>query len=239
MIASISFAGFGAIAFGYGMVRYLGGSASLSLVRLITHLTHSKQIVQISKFDSASSTKARLLNRAYWLYIPGLLFISSVGLGWDIYNADSPKASFFQPILHGLDVFSRPPVGTSPIVFSGNLIPALISLTVLAGIVPALVVPYFDKFKVTGVNWGPFHLSLLYSAVVASTGVGVILTLVGIFYRSLWMNRAPLPYHFGILTLLGFSLHFSLGMFIGMRTAEDKIIAQISSSPSGKLIVIA
>jgi hypothetical protein len=101
------------------------------------------------------------------------------------------------------------------------------------------VLPYFDKFKVTGINAGPFHTSLLYSAVGAFAGLGVLLTLVGLFYRSLWLNRAPLPYHFGILALLGFSLHFSLGMYLGQRKAEGKILHRIHGSESGKLIVLA
>ena len=91
----------------------------------------------------------------------------------------------------------------------------------------------------TGINAGPFHTTLLYSAVGVLAGLGVILTLLGLFYRSLWLNRAPLPYHFGILALLGFSLHYCLGMYLGMRRAEVKILREIHASESGKLIVLA
>ena len=78
----------------------------------------------------------------------------------------------------------------------------------------------------------------VYYSVGALTGLGVLLTLVGLFYRSLWPNRAPLPYHFGILSLLGFSLHFPLGLYLGMEKAEVKILQRIHDSPSGKLIVL-
>lgn len=236
MTASISVAGSVAVALGYLMVSFLGGSVSLRLGRFVARLTHSKQIVEIAKTRTSLRTKLR--HRAHWLYLPMLLFISTVGLGWDVYNADSPKAGFFQPVLHALDIFSRPPPGTSPILFSGHLIPALILLTAVAGVVPTLVVAYFGSFKVTGVNTWPFHIGMLYSEVGVLAGLGVILTLVGLFYRSLWLNRAPLPYHFGILTLLGFSLHFSLGMYIGIRNAEGKIMAQINRPQSRRLIVL-
>jgi hypothetical protein len=151
----------------------------------------------------------------------------------------APKAGFFQPVLHTLDIFSRPVAGTSPILFSRHLIPALVLLIAIGGFVPALVLPYFEKFKITGVNAGPFHTSLLFYEVGVLAGLGVILTLVGLFYRSLWLNRAPLPYHFGILALLGFSIHFSLGMYLGHGKAEAKIVDMIRRSESGKLMVLA
>jgi hypothetical protein len=239
MIATTSLAGLGVIVLGYFMILFLGGSLSSGLARAIAHLTHSKQIVEISKNPPASTKKARLLDRAHWLYVPVLVFISTVGLGWDVYNGDGPKAGFFQPVLHALDIFSRPTAGVGPILFSRQLIPALVILTVIGGFVPALVLPYFEKFKITGVNASPFHTSLLFSAVGALAGLGVLLTLVGLFYRSLWLNRAPLPYHFGILALLGFSIHFSLGMYLGQGKAEAKIMDRIRRSESGKLIVLA
>ena len=238
MILSISVAGLGAIVLGFLMVLFLGGYVSLRLSRFVAHLTHSKQIVEAAKTKTRTGFRERLLASVHWLYIPGVLFIAAVGLGWDVYNADGPKASFLQPVVHALDIFSRPPPGTSPILFSRHLIPALILLTAVVGIIPALVVVYFDKFKVTGINTWPFHIGMLYSEVGVLAGLGAILTLVGLFYRSLWLNRAPLPYHFGILTLLGFSLHFSLGMYIGIGNAGDKILVQVRGSQSRRLIVL-
>ena len=239
MIATTSLAGLGVIVLGYFMIIFLGGSSSWGVTRAVTRLTRSKQIVEISKEPTPSTKKAKLLDQAHWLYIPGLVFISTVGLGWDVYNGDGPKTGFFQPVLHALDIFSRPTAGVGPILFSRQLIPALIVLTVIGGFVPALVLPYFEKFKITGVNAGPFHTTLLFYEVGALAGLGVILTLVGLFYRSLWLNRAPLPYHFGILALLGFSIHFSLGMYLGQEKAEAKIMDRIHRSESGQLMVIA
>lgn len=238
MIGATSFVGLWAVVLGYLMILILGGSLSLGLASFMCRVTRSKQIIELSRTPTISRRTSKLLDRVHWLYMPGLVFISAVGLAWDVHNGDGPEAGMFQPILHQLDVFSRPAPGVGPILFSRDLIPTLLIVTVLAGFIPALVLPYFDKFKITGVNAGQFHKSLLYYSVGALTGLGVILTLVGLFYRSLWLNRAPLPYHFGILSLLGFSLHFSLGMYLGIRRAKAKILQRIHDSQSGKLIVL-
>ena len=237
MIISTAIAGLGSVVVGYLLILALGGSPSLNLAKFISHITRSKQIVELSNAPLASSRTGKILDRVQLLFVTGVVFISAVGLGWDVHNVDGPGAGMFQPLLHTLDIFSRP-VGVGPIVFSRQLIPALVLLTALAGFVPALVLPYFDRIKVTGLNAGQFHKTLLYYEVGALAGLGVILTLVGLFYRSLWLNRAPLPYHFGILSLLGFSLHFSLGMYFGRRKAEIKILERIRRSQSGKLIVL-
>ncbi len=238
MITSTSLAGLGAVVLGYAMILILGGSSSLSLISFIARRTKSKQVIEISKTIPASSKGAKILDRIHWLYIPGLIFIAAVGLGWDVHNVNGPASGFFQPVLRALDIFSRPPGGESPLVFSQHLIPALVILTATAGLVPALVLPYFDKIKVTGINSGPFHKSLLYIGVGAVAGLGVLFTLVGLFYRSLWLNREPLPYHFGLLSLLGFSIHFSLGTYLGRSRAEAKILNRVRGSQSGKLIVL-
>jgi len=239
MILLTSLAGLAGAVIGYLMILLLGGSPSIDLISSIARLTHSKQIVQsLETRPSSSGVTGRLSGQLHWFYIPGVVFICAVGLGWDVYNADGPKAGLLQPVLHALDVFSRPGPGVGPIAFSPRLIPAFVVLTVIAGLVPAIVLPYFGNFKVTGVNWGPIHTSLVYYEVGILAGLGAILTLVGLFYRSLWLDRAPLPYHFGILALLGFSILFSLGLYLGMRQAEDKIEERISKSESGKVIVL-
>jgi hypothetical protein len=235
MVISTSIAGLGAVVLGYLMTFTLGGSPSLNFARFISRITSSKQIIELSKTPPTSNS--RILVRAQLLLVTGVVFISAVGLGWDVHNGDGPGAGMFQPFLHALDIFSRP-IGVGPIIFSRQLIPALLALTALAGIVPALVFPYFDRIKVTGLNAGQFHKTLLYYEVGALAGLGAILTLVGLFYRSLWLNRAPLPYHFGLLSLLGFSLHFSLGMYFGRGKAEAKILQRIHRSRSGKLLVL-
>jgi len=237
MIALISVTGLCAVGLGYVMIRILGGHGSLHLCQVIARLTRSKQIIQIAKPSSNSNTMTRLFRQAHWLYLPGLLFLATTGLGWDFYNGDNPKTGSLQPIFHALNMLSRPPPGTSPIVFSRHLIPALILLTAIAGIVPSLVLPYFVKFKITGINAGPFHTTLLFAAVGALAGLSAIFTLIGLYYRSLFLNRAPLPFHFSILTLLGLSLHFSLGMYIGVGWAEEEISAEVSRTQSGLLVL--
>jgi hypothetical protein len=238
MIASATLGGLGVVVIGYVMILILAGSASLSLAKFIAHLTRSKQIVERSKTSTKSGNNTNILERAHWLYLPGVVFICALGLGWDVHNADGPGAGRLQPLLHALDIFSRPSPGVGPILFSRQLIPALIVLTSLAGIVPAIALPYIEKFKVTGINAGPFHTTLLLYAVGALAGLGAILTLLGLVYRSLWLNRTPLPYHFGILAILGFSMHFSLGMRLGMEKAELRILKQIHQSESGRLKIL-
>jgi energy-converting hydrogenase Eha subunit E len=239
MITATTLAGFGAIALGYLMTVILGGFASLKLIKFISHLMHSKQIIELPKTPITSNRKTVMLEWLHWVYAPAVVFISAVGLGWDTHNGDGPGAGVFQPVMHSLDVFSRPTIGTSPILLSRQLIPALLILVAIAGFVPSIVLPYFRKFRVTGVNAGPFHTTLLLSSVAAMAGLGVFLTLVGLFYRTLWLHRAPLPYHFGILALLGFALHFCLGMYLGANKADANIIRSIRNSQSGRLIVLA
>ncbi len=238
MIATATVGGLGVVVVGYVMVIILAGSASLSLAKFIAHLTHSKQIVELSKTSTKSRNKTKLLDRAHWLYLPAAVFICALGLGWDIHNADGSGAGRLQLVLHALDIFSKPSPGLGPILFSRQLIPALVVLTSLAGIVPAIALPYIEKFKVTGINAGPFHTTLLLYAVGALAGLGAILTLVGLVYRALWLNRTPLPYHFGILAILGFSMHFSLGMHLGMQKAELRILNRIRQTESGHLKVL-
>jgi len=237
MIILISITGLSAVGLGYAMIRILGGHESLHLCGLVAQITRSKHIIQIAKPSASSSANARFIRQAHWLYLPGLLFLATTGLGWDFYNADNPKTGFLQPVFHALNMLSRPPPGTSPILFSRHLIPALILLTAIAGIVPSLVLPYFVKFKITGLNAGPFHTTLLFAAVGALAGVSAIFTLMGLYYRSLFLNRTPLPFHFSILTLLGLSLHFSLGMYIGVGWAEQMILSEVRKSQSGLLVL--
>jgi hypothetical protein len=237
MIAFTTVGGFGVMLLGYGMVIGLGGGGSFAAATLMARIMRAKQIVEVAKVSTKSRTKL-FIDWSHWVYVPLVVFICALGLGWDIHNADGPHAEQLQPVLRALDVFTRPTSGIGPILFSRQLIPALVILTGLAGIVPALVMAYFEKFKVTGVNAGPFHTSLLLYAVGALAGLGAILTLLGLVYKSLWLNRAPLPYHFGILAILGFSLHFSLGLHLGVARAEVRIMGRLRKSKSGRLTVL-
>ena len=79
-----------------------------------------------------------MLDRVHWLYMPGLVFMSAVGLGWGIHNINGDKAGLFTPLVQTLDIFSRPAPEISSIAFSRHLIPTLVLLTAIAGIVPAL-----------------------------------------------------------------------------------------------------
>jgi hypothetical protein len=234
MIATTLMAGLGEAILAYALVVSFGGAPSLNLARFLSHITRSKQVVE-SGNDSGESSR---LAQVHWVYLPAVIFLLAIALGWDIFNADSPKLGIFQPVLHALDFFYRQP-GGSPILVSRHMLPALILVTALASIVPALVVPYFGEFKITGINAWPFHRWWLTTVVLTLAGLSVLLTLAGLIYRSLWLNRAPLPYHFVILVTLGFSVHVSLGLYLGESRAQAKIKREISRSNSGRLVVLS
>lgn len=234
MIMTTTMAGLVVAFLGYLLVTFFGGPPSLDLARFLCHITGSKQVVE---FQRSNSTHV-FLGKVHWVYLPGIVFISAIALGWDLFNADSPKLGAFQPIVHALDFFYRQP-GESPILISGHMLPALVVVTVLASLVPALVIPYFSEFKITGINAWPFHRWWLSTTVLTLAGLSVLLTLGGLIYRALWLNRAPLPYHFVILVTLGFSMHLSLGLNIGESKAQTKIKREISRSQSGRLLVLS
>jgi hypothetical protein len=235
MIAITSVAGLCAIAIGYCLIRAFG-LVSMSLARLLARVTHSKQIIEISEESSNRRGMRRILDRIHWAYLPALMFISSLALGWDIYGADSSGSSMLQPILRELDIFYNP-AGKSALFVSRHIIVSLLVITVLAGIAPAIAIPYFVRFKITGINSGPFHTSLLFFTVGAVVGLSMIFTLGGLLYNSFLASDAPLPYHFGILAILGYSIHFSLGLSIGERKTQVQILKRIQKSETGRLVL--
>ena len=227
-------AGFGVLLLGYASVVVIGGMSSLGLAEFVARVTGSKHVVEVA------NEKPR--NFFYWLsrdgfvfYLPGLVFIVSMVLGWDIHNVHDPRTSIFHPLLHALDVFAKP-LGTDVVSYSIDMILPMIVLIALAGIAPALALPYFRKFKVTGVNSGPFHTNLLFTIVGFVVGLGAILTLVGLIYQVLWVGKGPYYYHYIIPVMLGLSLHYSIGAFLGRDKSEDLIRSRLEKH-SGKRVM--
>jgi hypothetical protein len=56
-------------------------------------------------------------------------------------------------------------------------------------------------------------------------------------YNSFLAGDALLPYRFGILTILEFSIPFSLGLSVGVRKTQVGILDRIQSSETGRLIL--
>ena len=52
-------------------------------------------------------------------------------------------------------------------------------------------------------------------------GLGVLLTLTGFLYDIWWSDQGPRYYRYILPAMIGLSIHFSLGAFLGRDTAED------------------
>jgi hypothetical protein len=156
-------------------------------------------------------------------------------LGLDIHNLHDPRTSIFHPLLHALDVFAKP-LGDNVVSYSIDMILPMIILIAITGIAPAVALPHFKKFKVTDVNSGPFHTSLLFTIVGFIVGLGAILTLVGLIYEVLWVGKDPYYYHYIIPAMLGLSLHYSMGAFLGRDKSEEMIKSKLERH-SGKRVI--
>jgi hypothetical protein len=218
------------VAVGYACMLGIGGSLSLGVAELICRLTRSRQVLELVGDDTSSSAN-RILQRTYFLYSSLIIFILSVALGWDIYNADGPKASFLRPFLHLLDPLSKP-LKVSPVMYSLELVPVLLVLVTLAGIAPSIALPYFRRFRVAGVNGSPFHTSLLTMVGGVIVGVSAAVTLAGFIYDALWAGRAPIYYHFFVLASVGLSVHFALGTYLARDRSEEMIEARLKRGGS-------
>jgi ABC-type amino acid transport system permease subunit len=129
-------------------------------------------------------------------------------------------------ILYSLNFFATPQRANA-VLFSLRLTPALILITVISGIVPSIALPYFRRFKVTGINAGPFHSSLLTAVVGSVVGVSIVLSFLGIFYKILWAGGAPTSYHYALIVLVGLSLHYAAGTYIGRDKAESIVLQKL------------
>ena len=189
----------------------------MNVARLFSRITKSKQIVEVKSDDPP--TKAGIFERTYLFYISTLMFLLLVSLAWDVYNADGRGALSLRPIIHALDAFARPGK-MSPLVYSAELLPILLVLLALVGIVPSLALPYLRRFKITSVNSAPFHFMILTTFAGFVVGIGAGLALVGLIYRVLWIDQAPVFYRFVVLVAAGLSIQFALGTYLGRGKSE-------------------
>lgn len=204
---------------GYSWMVLIGGVCSVNVAKLFSRITKSKQIVEVKpKFDDPP-TKAGILERTYLFYISTLMFLLLVSFAWDVYNADGRGALSLRPVVHALDAFSKPGK-VSSLVYSAELLPVLLLLLALVGIVPSLALPYLRRFKITSVNSAPFHVMILTTFTGFVVGIGAGLALVGLIYRVLWIDKAPVFYRFVILVAVGLSIQFALGTYLGRGKSE-------------------
>ncbi len=210
-------ASLGSLVLGYSWMVLIGGFCSTNASRLFSRITRSKQIVEVKSDDPPA--KAGILERTYLFYVSVLMFLLLTSLAWDMYNADGRSAQALRPVVHALDAFSKP-AKVGPLVYSMELLPILLALLALVGIVPSLALPYLRRFKVTSVNSAPFHVAVLTTFTGFIVGLGAGLTLVGLMYKTLWIDKEPFFYRFVMLVAMGLSVQFALGTYLGRRKSE-------------------
>lgn len=115
-----------------------------------------------------------------------------------------------------------------------QILPELSVLVVLAGLIPSLSLPYFRGMKITGVNGSPYHTNLLTTSVGVIAGTSVIFTLGGFLYRVLLLGTAPVYYHYSILAMVGLSLFYAAGNFLGVQKAGKMAAKAISKIDTSK-----
>ena len=231
-IAGLTFvAGLFAVILGYESIVLLGGVLSLSFVGFVARVSKSRQLIESREKKSPKLSKT-LIEKSHLIYLPALLFFTSIGIGWDIFTAfpattrPTRSQSLANSILHSLNFFATPQ-RASAVLFSLRLTPALILITAISGIVPSIALPYFRRFKVTGINAGPFHSSLLTAVTGSVVGVSIVLSFLGIFYKILWAGGAPTSYHYALIVLVGLSLHYAAGTYIGRDKAESIVMRKL------------
>lgn len=227
--------GLACLGLGYASVVTLGGMASLKLVEFTSKFTRSKHAVEFAEEKEQSSLRDRMSKQVLVIAMPALVFLLSAGLAWDIHNLHDPRTSFFHPILHELDIFAQP-ITSEPITYSFEIILVMVVLVAIAGIVPSLVLPYFRKFKITGVNSGPFHTDLLITVVGLVAGFGVVLTLLGFVFEIMWVGQGPYYFHYVIPAMMGLSMQFTCGALIGRERSEEMVKKHLEAH-DGKRIV--
>lgn len=171
LIFAVTFmGGLGAVGLGYASVVVLGGMLSLRLNEFIAHVTFCKQVVEVT--DEEPQAIANRMWRDFMVYMPALVFGLTLMLAWDIHNVYDPQTSIYYPVLRTLDVFSKP-LAADHILRPIEVILAMTILIGIAGIAPSIALPYFRKFKITGVNSGPFHTNFLFLVVGLIVGLHV------------------------------------------------------------------
>jgi hypothetical protein len=213
---------------GYVSMVAVGGAYSLGMGRFFARVTRSKQVIQVLEDDERSSA-TRVLEETYLLYTSVLVYVLAVAIGWDFYNLDAPKASVFQPLVHALDAFSTKPI-TNPVAYSVQFLPVVVLLVALAGLVPSIALPYFRKFRITSVNGSAFHVAFLTTFSTFIVGSSAVLTIFGLVYNVLWANSAPLYYHDFLLVMVGLSIHYSVGTWLGRDRAEKMISEKLETT---------
>src|SRR5208283_460713 len=226
-----SMAGLLVIGLGYGSIVLLGGICSLNIAGLFSKLTKTRQLIDPKEEKSLELRKV-LIEKSHLVYLPLVLFFSSIAIGWDIYSIIPPRTTTTRPgtlglVLRSLNFFATPQRANA-VLFSLRLTPGLIAITLISGLVPSIALPYFRRFKIVGINSGPFHSTILFTVLGSVVGFSIVISLLQIFYKVLYAG-APTSYHYALIVLIGFSLHYSAGTYIGRSKSESIILRKIAN----------
>src|SRR5208283_6060006 len=177
------------------------------------------------KEEKSLKLRKALIEKSHLVYLPLVLFFTSIAIGWDIYSIIPARTTTAAPtsttlpittrhtllgvVLRSLNFFATPQRANA-VLFSLRLTPGLIAITLISGLVPSIALPYFRRFKIVGINSGPFHSTVLTAVFGSVVGLSILVSLLGIFYKVLWAG-APTSYHYALIVLIGFSLHYSAG----------------------------
>jgi hypothetical protein len=235
-------AGLAVIGLGYLSIVLLGGVCSLGIAGIFSKVTKTRQLLETKQEKSLKLRKA-LIEKSHLIYLPIVLFFTSIAIGWDIYSitpartpATTPTTStlpiptrhtLLGTILRSLNFFATPQHANA-VLFSLRLTPGLIAITVISGLVPSIALPYFRRFKIIGINSGPFHSTILFTVLGSVVGFSIVISLLQIFYKVLYAG-APTSYHYALIVLIGFSLHYSAGTYIGRSKSESIILRKVAN----------
>lgn len=223
-----------AVVIGYESMVGFGGRFSLGIAKFVAKVSGSRQVVEVIR-DQPMALSHGLISQAYLAYVPPLVFLISIALSWDIFTLDTAHSGPAQPFFHLLDIFARN-LRVNPVLFSLELVPIFLLLIFVAGIVPSVVLPYFGRFRVTGVNSTPFHKGFLMTTVAVVTGVSAVFSLSALFYEVLFTTQEPLYYHYSLLQLVGLSLYYGVGSSLGLERAGRIITKTLETSKPSDLV---
>ncbi len=225
---------------GYASVIGLGGKSSLNLFDNLSRFNGSKHLI---KMQETIETPRNLAIFPSILYMSPLIFLIAMAIALNVHYLNSTFTVTFQvypnpiiqTVLSALDIFLKP-TSIGSLRYSIEIIPIMIFFVFFAGLVPSIVTPYLRKFRIIGVNAVPFHKDILYTIIGAVFGITIVLSLVNVIYGFITGSQ-PHYYSYLLPALLGFSLHYFLGLFVGRDKAERLVEASLRAKNRKRVFI--